>query len=351
MIKSLDGLRALAISFVVLSHAGLHLEGKIGVELFFVISGFLITKSLQKEFVLFGRVNFCNFYIRRVARLCPSLLLVVVITMFFLILMGDFEAQYFRYIIFMLTFTTDLWVWLGSQDVPQLFNYSWSLGVEEQFYLIWPLCFLLYSKSNSKKRNILFYLLLLFFLLSGFWSFTHSGVGHDQKALYFGPISHLGALASGSLIAFPFSSSFFERGNELFPKLMCTLGFVSLIGLVYVSHYSSPLPFNIDPSELVIATILSTFLVGYCANNEHVLLAKLLGFKISEFVGRLSYTIYLFNIIYFQIVQSISGKNLQEFNFLQLLFLLIFLVVVCQFIYKFYEFPLRRWINSKQFLQ
>jgi peptidoglycan/LPS O-acetylase OafA/YrhL len=348
MIKSLDGLRAVAIILVVLDHAGLHLEGKIGVELFFVISGFLITKNLHEEVELSGRVSFRNFYIRRFARLYPSLLLAVVVTILFLLILGRFDSNVLQHGIYMLTFTTDLWIWLGAKELSHFFNYSWSLGVEEQFYLVWPICFILIHRINFSRKIIAFYSTFGLLSLSAFWTFFHSGPGHDVDGLYFGPVSHLGALACGSLIAFPETSNFFVKRSLRFPKSTSFIGVLSLMGLLYVSHYPSPVPFNFDPSSLIFATILSFILVGIFANFRSTFLVKIFELNLPVMIGRLSYTLYLFNIIFFQAVEAVTGKKLAYFNALQLAGILVFLVITCQLIYFYYESPLRKRINRYQ---
>jgi len=348
MIKSLDGLRAVAISLVVLSHAGLHLEGKIGVELFFVISGFLITKNLHDEFELSGRVNFRNFYIRRFSRLYPSLLLAAVVTIIFLSIIGRLEVSALKHGIYMLTFSTDLWIWLGAKEISHFFNYSWSLGVEEQFYLVWPVCFLILCRTNFTKKFSLVYSSLGLLFFSAFWIFSHSGPGHNVDALYYGPVSHLGALACGSLIALPTTSQFFVKWDVRFPKSTSSVGVLSLIGLLYVSHYPSPIPFNLDPSSLLFATVLSFILVGIFANLKNAALMKLFEFKVPVMIGRLSYTLYLFNIIFFQAIQFVTSRSMSDFNGLQLVGMLLLLIFVCQIVYSFYELPLRKWINSYQ---
>lgn len=308
MIKSLDGLRALAIGFVVLSHAGFHIEGKIGVEVFFVISGFLITKNLLEEYKALGTISFRNFYIRRFARLFPALVLVAITTIVFLMIAREYEPIYIASLVYMLTFTTDLWIWLGSEVITHFFNFSWSLGVEEQFYLVWPviLVFVLRLKRMQRPLLLLFFFGLILF--SFLWRLGHSGSNHSVDALFFGPLAHLGALAGGCLIAFPATSRFFLLCKERFPTATTLTGWSCLISLFYVSHYPSPVPFKLDISALLFASGASIILVGYLVNNETDLLARVFGSKLPIFVGRLSYTLYLFNIVFFEIIQFILKK-------------------------------------------
>lgn len=333
---------------MVLSHAGFHIEGKIGVEIFFVISGFLITKNLREEYKALGTISFRNFYIRRFARLFPALVLVAITTIVFLMIARKYEPIYIASLVYMLTFTTDLWIWLGSEKITHLFDFSWSLGVEEQFYLLWPVILVFVFRLKRIQRPFLLLLLFGLILFSFLWRLSHSGSNHSVDALYFGPIAHLGALAGGCLIAFPTTSRFFLLCKERFPTATTLTGWTCLISLFYVSHFPSPVPFKLDISALLFASGASIILVGYLVNNETDLLPRIIGAKLPIFVGRLSYTLYLFNIIVFEIIQFTLKRNLSEFNLAELAIMFVLLLNVCFVIYRFYEMPLRKLINRLQ---
>jgi peptidoglycan/LPS O-acetylase OafA/YrhL len=160
----LQGLRAIAVSLVVLSHAGVSWlpGGFIGVDVFFVLSGYLITGLLIREFEQTGRIDLLGFYTRRLKRLLPALALMIAFTVGLAgWLLAPFEARaqlasapyaatwtsnlYF-------TFTTfDYFDELASRD---LFLHTWSLGVEEQFYLVWPLLLLALLLAGPAGRQV-----------------------------------------------------------------------------------------------------------------------------------------------------------------------------------------------------
>jgi peptidoglycan/LPS O-acetylase OafA/YrhL len=143
----LDGLRALAVLGVLLYHAGISWVpgGFLGVDLFFVISGFLITTLLIEEFQRRGAISFAGFYRRRARRLLPALFAMLIVTVTAIVLFwpqelpkirGDFLAS--------LTYVTNWWFIVKHQSYfqatgrPSPFQHLWSLAVEEQFYLVWP---------------------------------------------------------------------------------------------------------------------------------------------------------------------------------------------------------------------
>jgi len=155
----LQGLRAVAIGLVICAHAGLAIApgGFIGVDLFFVLSGYLITGLLRRELAQTGRIAFMPFYARRLRRLLPAMILMLVVSCAAaLSLLSGVEARaqlasapfaatwtsnlYFAFI------TLDYFDELASRD---LFLHTWSLGVEEQFYLIWPAVLLLLARVGK----------------------------------------------------------------------------------------------------------------------------------------------------------------------------------------------------------
>ena len=149
-LPSLDGLRAVAVMAVLIYHAeiGWLPGGYLGVEVFFVISGYLITSLLQAERHRAGSVNLRNFWTRRARRLLPALyLLLVAVSAWWLVFQRTEVAQIRGDVVAALTYVTNWWLVFSNQSYfaqagrPSPFRHLWSLAVEEQFYLVWPLLF------------------------------------------------------------------------------------------------------------------------------------------------------------------------------------------------------------------
>lgn len=213
----LQGLRAVAVTVVFFSHAGVvgFSGGYVGVDLFFVLSGFLITGALYKEYECHSRLDVVAFYSRRLKRLLPAMVFMIAVTLVVsFILLPSFQAQSqigsapFASLWlsnFYFTFTElDYFNELGKND---LFLHTWSLGVEEQFYLIWPLLFLFLARfaqqQLSKKCDVSLRLMvglcLVFFLsltLSNYWA-----EGSPLLAFYQMP-SRAWQFALGALVFF-----------------------------------------------------------------------------------------------------------------------------------------------------
>lgn len=158
-IPALDGLRALAVAVVYVFHATQPLSrgGFIGVDIFFVISGFLITALLIKEWNRFSSINFKNFYIRRALRLLPALILMLTLyliaTQTFLrgVVAGATEQAWGDVLIVL--FYISNWTRTLGFGRPNVLGHAWSLSTEEQFYMLWPpILFLLLRYVRTPKR-------------------------------------------------------------------------------------------------------------------------------------------------------------------------------------------------------
>ncbi|OIR03159.1 O-acetyltransferase OatA [mine drainage metagenome] len=143
--SSLDGLRCLSILAVIWHHTGMHIEGLsftqrgfLGVDLFFAISGFLITTLLLREKDKWGKISLGSFYIRRTLRIFPVYYTVIIL---YIIIVWSLERtsflgqQFFSNLPYFLTYTSN---WFVKPDNRVIFYFAWSLATEEQFYLIWP---------------------------------------------------------------------------------------------------------------------------------------------------------------------------------------------------------------------
>lgn len=208
-IPGLDGIRALAILGVLVYHftPALLPGGFLGVDVFFVVSGFLITTLLMRELAQRGRIDLPRFWLRRARRLLPALVTVVVLSVAVARLVGgDLLVSIGRQTFGALTFSTN-WVEIGAgasyfnSTSPLLFVNFWSLAVEEQFYLLWPFGLVLVLALTSGTRHRLYVALGLAAASALAMAVLYSP-GEDATRVYYGTDTHAFGLMLGVALAF-----------------------------------------------------------------------------------------------------------------------------------------------------
>lgn len=205
-ILGLDGLRALAIAAVLVFHLRPQTlpGGYLGVDVFFVVSGFLITTLLVRELADRGRLDLKGFWTRRARRLLPALVVVVVVsTVLGLVVGEDLLVDVRRQVLGALTFSNN-WLEIGAgssyftQTAPQLFVNFWSLAVEEQFYLLWPLLLaVLLAVTRTARQRVLVVLGVAALSAALMALLTGGGV----TRVYYGTDTHAFGLMIGAALA------------------------------------------------------------------------------------------------------------------------------------------------------
>ncbi|MDQ1575472.1 MAG: hypothetical protein QOH55_622 [Microbacteriaceae bacterium] len=303
----LDGLRAIAVTAVILYHFFPRLlpGGFIGVDVFFVISGFLITSLLVAERTSTGRISLRGFWQRRIRRLVPALVVLVLASCTAAwIIGGDVLVGLARQVLGAATFSSN---WLDiasnssyfSRDTPELFRTLWSLAVEEQFYLVWPLILLaLFLLRSPAVRVALIGLLAVASGAEMAWLFTP---GADATRVYFGSDTHSFGLAIGAVLALivsrltPVDLDAGETWMQVFVRRWLPgVGGVSLGALVVAAwwlHDDATLTYR---GGLVVVSILTACVV-WAAVSPGSSLGRLLDAAPLRAIGVRSYGLYLWH--------------------------------------------------------
>lgn len=324
----IDGLRAIAVISVILYHTQFILfdeeifkGGFIGVDIFFVISGYLISSIIFKEFQLTGSFSFKKFYERRIRRILPALLAVMVLSfpIAWLYLLPKNFVEYSESILYSLGFSSNFYFWsLGGnyEDTNSLlkpFLHTWSLSVEEQFYIIFPIIILITYKFL--KKYLISIIVLGFFLslfISDFGSKNYPG-----STFYFLPTRGWELLA-GSIL------SYFEIKNGHRGKNNSLNLFMPTVGILLVIH--SIFFFNDQMNHPSLSTISA--IVGVCLiiwfSEKNEIVTKILSSKIFVGIGLISYSLYLWHypILAFDKISDFSEEGF--LNKLIITFLIIF---------------------------
>ncbi len=288
--KEIDGLRALAVIPVILFHAGFEWisGGYIGVDIFFVISGYLITTILLKEQEQ-GTFSIINFYERRARRILPALFLVLLVCLpfaWFWLLPHELK-DFGKSLLAVVTFVSNILFWLetdyftaDTELIPLL--HTWSLAVEEQFYIIFPLFLAFFARKN---KGVLVAIISFIALMS--LALTEWGWRYFSEANFYLIPTRAWELMIGALTALYL---FYKPQPQGF---ICHLG--SVLGLVLIVLALFFLDKNIPfPSVYALAPTIGTALIILFANNT-TWVNKLLSLKLFVMIGLLSYSAYLWH--------------------------------------------------------
>ncbi|WP_186525896.1 acyltransferase family protein [Leekyejoonella antrihumi] len=301
-IEGLDGLRALAVVAVVLFHLRSQSlpGGFVGVDVFFVLSGFLITTLLLREVRTNGHLDLPAFWLRRARRLLPAILLVLLVTVPAAWLVGgDLLVHVRRQVLGALTFSNNwLEISAGSsyfaQTSPELFVNFWSLAVEEQFYLVWPVAFAVLLALVTRAR----YRIGLILVVAGA-SALLMGVlvtpGQDATRAYYGTDSHLFGLMIGVALALFWAA---PRGRMLQDRRWASwrtpvvaAGLAGLLALMLLLGESEVVTFR---GGLLAAGLLTAVLIAALLAGPS-LARTILTWSTLEWIGERSYGIYLWH--------------------------------------------------------
>jgi peptidoglycan/LPS O-acetylase OafA/YrhL len=330
----LDGLRAVSVLGVIAGHGLFRVPGGYhGVTVFFVISGYLITSLLLAEFNKRGSIRFGHFYWRRFARLGPVLILVTVVTAAWLVITRVPFADWWAGALGSLTYTTDIIAaFFNNTAVSPSYQYTWSLGIEEQFYLVWPLLLLILLRWGKFVPT----LVILFLGIAATWAVRlwESLHGVSRPAAMYGPFSHTDALLLGCALAIILTR---YPSSVLIRRVCMIVGPLGAFVTLGIFFYGG-IPFSYDqygPTALAAAAV-----VAWVAVSPGSWFAKVASIRPLAFIGRLSYSIYLWNIVLLWGFVSIFGVRPAQ-TWWGVLWI-VAVLGVAYLSYTFVETPLRR---------
>jgi len=323
----LDGLRGIAVILVIIFHVlPLSLPGGfLGVDIFFVLSGYLITSLILHELRDTGQFSFFNFYRRRLLRLMPALLVVIVtllcMTVFLPPFPGAFDS-FLQEVGWALVYLTNWARAFGYYPDPSFLPHTWSLAIEEQFYFIWPLL-LVASFFLAKKTP---WLLVWFIVVTiaavyvwRWWLFAHEA---NIDRIYNGLDTRADALMWGALLAV----ISVLRNEKEFSKKIRYLAWPAISWMVYMTataSWYSPLHYQLPLLAFYVATIVLIAILSL--NDSSSTLVRLFSWSPLKFVGKISYGLYLWH---FPVQRFLLPLDLSPFFLLLVVFLFTFILAV-----------------------
>jgi peptidoglycan/LPS O-acetylase OafA/YrhL len=340
----IEGMRAIAVALVILFHA-FHQPftgGFVGVDVFFVISGFLITSLLLKEREKTDRISITGFYARRVRRILPASTLVVLVTLFATYGWLGFingnnvanDAKWTEIFAANIHFGLVGTDYFGAQLPPSPLQHMWSLGVEEQFYVVWPGLFLvlIVFARGAQHRKALAAALLFIIAASLTWSVIQTAV--NQTWAYFSPLTRAWELALGALVAVLAPTI----GRLRWGWAPQALAFAGLAGIAIAAVL-----FTADTRypgfAVALPVVGSAALIAAGCGNQRTMAARALSARPMQWAGARSYSMYLWHWPLLIIPAQYATKELSAFQNAGWVLLT---VVASAITYRLVENPVRR---------
>ena len=353
-LPSIDSLRALAVLAVIIYHVDVNYlpGGFLGVDLFFVLSGYLISSLIIKEFRKTGTVNLYNFYIRRARRLLPAVYFMITVGLVVMVLFNEVLLRKSHLdAIFGYIYSSNWWYifhkldYFDSFGAQSPFKHLWSLAIEEQFYMIFPLLFLLVngkkkSKDGTYKLNKNFLYVVLGLILVSLIAHILLFDINNISRIYFGTDTRAFSLLVGVVGAILYPME--RLHSKVTPQqnmIYSILSLVSIAGLITVMIYTSEYNTWLYKGGFLLVAILGLIVI-ISSGKQHTLMSKLLSFKPIVFIGKISYSLYLWHFPVLVLTTPVSEIGNPNIFFVILRIVLTFAVAIVS--YVFVETPIRK---------
>lgn len=310
----LDGLRGAAILSVMAYHAQAPFlkGGFIGVDVFFVLSGFLITSLLVSEYDNYRSVNLKHFYMRRVLRLAPALIVLLIIFCLASFLFLSNQQANRNYIDSLISFFyLSNWARAFSLHPPDFLGHTWSLSIEEQFYIVWPILLLALLRFSSSRKVVVFITASLALSAWALRFYLHmKGAAPDR--LYNGLGTRADALMVGCALGVAYASGFLNKNNlkPILTKILVIISPVSaliLLAFSVIANWRSPYMYQFG--FFAVALLTATIVVDIMVNNKSII-KRILTAKALVWTGSISYGLYLWHYPIYRAMFSLEMSDL-----------------------------------------
>lgn len=344
----IDGLRALSVLAVIAYHLNLKWAqgGLLGVGIFFVISGYLITDQIMSEWKKRGSLNLINFWIRRARRLLPAMIAMLLFVALWLLcadssrleaLKGDFLSSLFYvnnwYLIFHKV------SYFESFGPASPIGHLWSLSIEEQFYMVWPLLLVLGLKT-TRRRGKLALMILGFAAVSALAMAMIYVPGTDPSRVYYGTDTRAFALLIGAALAIIWPSQKLSEhvsgGERAILDIIGVLGIVVLLFLMYrINEYDN----SLYRGGFVLVSFIAAAVIAVLAHPSSIM-GKIMGISPLRWIGVRSYSLYVWH--YPVIILTNPAVNTDGISVGRIILQLTASLILSGLSFKYIEEPLRR---------
>ncbi|MWV42945.1 acyltransferase family protein [Paenibacillus sp. HJL G12] len=344
----LDGLRALSVIAVIAYHLNMKWAqgGLIGVGIFFVISGYLITDQIIQEWKRHQSLNLVDFWIRRARRLLPGMLAMMLFVALWLLCTDSGRLLSLKGAFLSSLFYVNNW-WLIFHQVsyfesfgpPSPIGHLWSLSIEEQFYVVWPIA-LVIGLQTTQQRGKLSLLILTLACVSAIAMAMGYVPGTDPSRVYYGTDTRMFALLIGAALAVLCPSRKMNdnvaAGSRVLLDLVGSLGLTILIFLIYRTNEYDDFLYRYGFLFIALITAAVIAVLAHPAS----LIGKIMGCKPLRWIGVRSYSLYIWH--YPVIVLSSPAVNTSGTSIGRTLLQLAASLMLAALSYRYIEEPLRR---------
>ena len=353
-LPSIDSLRAIAVIAVIIYHIDANYlpGGFLGVDLFFVLSGYLISSLIIKEYKSTGTVNLYNFYVRRARRLLPAVYFMITVVLIIITLFnGVLLKKSYLDALFGYIYSSNWWYifhkldYFDSFGSQSPFKHLWSLAIEEQFYMFFPLIFLLFNRksksnnSNSKLNKNFIYVVLSLILVSLIAHILLFDINNINR-IYFGTDTRAFSLLVGVVgaILYPMDR-LSERTTKKDNMIYSIVSLVSILVLIGIMINTSEYNTWLYRGGFLLVAIIGLIII-ISSGRQYTFMSKLLSFKPFVLIGKISYSLYLWHFPILVVTTPVSEIGNPNLFYVTLRIVLIFLVATGS--YMFVETPIRK---------
>lgn len=347
-ISGLDGLRAISVIAVILYHLQVKgiVGGYLGVTIFFVLSGYLITDLLVNEWEKYGTIDLKSFWIRRFRRLIPALFIMLILIGFWITLFQRSFLVGLRSEILAATFYVSNWFYVVQDhsyftkfSPPSPLQHMWSLAVEEQFYIIWPLVIIISLQFVRQKEKLAIGIMGAA-LVSAVAMAIMFTPGEDPSRVYYGTDTRAFSLLIGASLAFVWPSRKLKTNITYEAKKILdgvgAISFILLLLMFMFMHEEGPFLYY---GGMFFASIVTAILIATIVHPASIM-GKILSFKPLLWVGVRSYGIYIWHFPLVVLMGArISGAQVPMWK-TSLIIVLTFLLA--ELSWRYVEDPIRK---------
>ncbi|MBR0404845.1 MAG: acyltransferase [Eggerthellaceae bacterium] len=362
-VAALDGLRAFAVLAVIFYHMGLDWApgGLMGVTIFFVISGYLINGLLVAEYETSGTISLPKFWLRRVRRIIPAVLLALAGTLVLCALVSPaLFAKARADLLPSLLFFNNWWQifhnvsYFEAAAAPSPLTHYWSLAIEEQFYIVWPLLLLALFKLRLPKKAIAAVVAVLAVLSAGEMALMYSPAA-DPSRIYYGTDTRAASLLIGAFLALVWPSTIFghrraqsqSAGANVAFNVMGVAALAGLVVVVVATSSYTPFPYR---GGIALVSVLTALLIAVLV-VPNTWVARILQLEPFVWIGKRSYGMYLWH--YPIILATSRITSTVEVPWWVRIAQIIVIFAISDLSFRFVETPirsgaLRRWWKSRR---